>query len=86
MHLQETQCEMLLFVATAREQAAPTQIPQSMKKTIQIPTLNESKTYHLYTKENKFSTAMAMVKVQFYCNECHCVCTYLICTMSGLEL
>ena len=57
-----------LFVETARERAAPTRIPQSMKKAIQIPTLNESKTYHLYTQENKFCTNMAMVKVQVYSN------------------
>ena len=62
-------------MATAMEQAAPTQISQSMKKMIQTPTLNESETYHLYTQENRFSTTMAMVEVQFYYNECHCVCT-----------
>ena len=47
MHLQEIQCEMVFF----------------LKKMIQIPTLNESENYHLYTQENRFSTTTAMVKM-----------------------
>ena len=57
-----------------------TQIPQSMKKMIQIPTLNESETYHLYTQENRFPLPRPWLT---------CVIVYvpnLTCTMSGLEL